>query len=62
VCGPIPHVGLKLAQFHGHGRTALAGIPSPEHQRRRHVLDDLLDAPMPILPRVLKQLAELAVR
>jgi hypothetical protein len=62
LCGPISHMGLKLTQFHGYGRAALAGIPSPKHQRRRHVLDDLLDATMAVLPWILQQLAELAIR
>jgi hypothetical protein len=61
LCGPILHAGLKFTQLHGYRGTAVARIPSPEHQRRRHVLDDLLDAAMSVLLRILEQLAELAV-
>ena len=60
--GPVPYPGLKITQFHRYRRTAFARVPAPEHQRRRHVLDDLLDAAMSVLLRILEQLAELAVR
>ena len=61
VCSPIPYAVLKFTQFHGYGGRPFAGNPSPEHQRCRHVLDDLLDAAMPVLHRVLKQFAKLRV-
>ena len=50
--GPFFHFGQELAQWHGHWSTGLAGIPSPEHERRRHVRDDLLDRAMTVLIRV----------
>jgi hypothetical protein len=54
LCSPIPHVRLKFTQFHGDGRAAFAGIPSPENQRSRHVLHDLLDTAMSVPLWILK--------
>ncbi len=45
---------------HRNRGTAFAGMPAPEDQRGRHVLDDLADCAVPVLVRVFEQFAELA--
>jgi hypothetical protein len=59
--GPPFDSGQEFTLRHGYRRTAFAGVPSPEYERRGHVFDDLLDGAMPVLVRVFEQLTELAV-
>jgi len=59
--GPLAHIRQEIFLRRGNRCAPFARSPSPEHQRRVHVLYDLLRATTPILIRILQQLAKLAV-
>lgn len=54
---PFFYFGNKFLMRHGHGSSSFTGIPTPEHERRVHVLHNLIHVAVAILARILEQLA-----
>jgi hypothetical protein len=60
-CCPLFNVGEECGLRKRNWGAAIAGMPSPEHKRGLHVLDNPIDITSAVLFRVLQQFTELAI-
>jgi len=60
-CCPLFNVGEECGLRKRNRGATIAGMPSPEHKGRLHVLDNPIDITAAVLFRVLQQFTELAI-